>query len=99
MSVIVLATTCDCFIYLFIFLLFVCSYCKVIHEVNFCVRVQNGTLDLESGLSLLVELNIGRPYNLMIPLLSIHPSEVHNYVCPKTCPRIFITALYLISPD
>ena len=46
---------------------------------------------------ILTKLNILLPYNAAAMLLGIYPKEVKTYVHTKTCPQIFIAALFIIA--
>ena len=42
-------------------------------------------------------LNIELPYDSAISLLGIYPREMKTYVHTKTCTRMFIAALFIIT--
>lgn len=54
--------------------------------------MQNGTISLEDSLSVSYKANLVLPYNPVITLLDIYPSE--KYVHTQTCTWLFIEALF-----
>ena len=62
--------------------------------------VQNGTAPWEDSLVVFfffTKLNILLPYNPVVMLLGIGPTELKTHIHTKTCTQRFITALLIIS--
>lgn len=45
----------------------------------------------------LTKLNVLLPYDPAVAVLGIYSKELKTYVCTKTCTRMFIAALFMIS--
>lgn len=61
------------------------------------VGTQKTPAPWETAWKFLIKLNINLPCDPAIPLLDIYPREERTYVHTKSCSRMFIVALFIIS--
>lgn len=74
--------------------------CGEIRTLRLCWKeCENDTNNLETVWQFLKTLNIYLPYDPTIPLLGIYPKENKANVCTKADTKLFITALFVKTPN
>ena len=59
--------------------------------------MQIGAATVESSMKLPQKLKMELPYDLVIPLLGIHPNKLKTLIQKNICTPIFIAVLFTIS--